>query len=226
MGNSGPQCVQCCADTEDKTFDRTQARKADTTAEDYSVAPAAFSETFIGTSEDPLEAAGGGRKDAKDVVAAPFSQQPQPLAYQSAAALAHDKDLAAEADNAESRPSAALAFTLPEDATSPAPETLGNLSDEDAMFINIKKTAGSKLGMDLSHRGTHLAVRKIYKGYAASIANDECAANDRPVLMEGDIILSVNGIAGNDQEMLKVCRTAFDVDFKFRRSGTNRAVSK
>mmetsp|Transcript_5305 Transcript_5305/g.11787 ORF Transcript_5305/g.11787 Transcript_5305/m.11787 type:complete len:236 (-) Transcript_5305:78-785(-) len=71
-----------------------------------------------------------------------------------------------------------------------------------------KPQIGARLGMDLSHRGTHLIVRKLYPDYVVSKCNEAFRAAGKEELKEGDVLVAVNDVKGLDQDMLKACRDA------------------
>mmetsp|Transcript_31345 Transcript_31345/g.71566 ORF Transcript_31345/g.71566 Transcript_31345/m.71566 type:complete len:223 (-) Transcript_31345:122-790(-) len=72
--------------------------------------------------------------------------------------------------------------------------------------VVTKPQASTRLGMDLSHRGTHLQVKKLYTDFAIGKANEDARANGREEVKEGDIIVAINGVKGVDQEMLRTFR--------------------
>mmetsp|Transcript_6064 Transcript_6064/g.14499 ORF Transcript_6064/g.14499 Transcript_6064/m.14499 type:complete len:203 (-) Transcript_6064:49-657(-) len=79
--------------------------------------------------------------------------------------------------------------------------------------VVIVKPTGCRLGMDLSHRGTHLVVRKIYPDHVVVKHNEAARAAGTPELREADIVVAINGVKGVDKEMLAVCKDSPTLKF-------------
>mmetsp|Transcript_19478 Transcript_19478/g.35325 ORF Transcript_19478/g.35325 Transcript_19478/m.35325 type:complete len:207 (-) Transcript_19478:51-671(-) len=83
--------------------------------------------------------------------------------------------------------------------------------------VVIVKPTGCRLGMDLSHRGTHLVVRKIYPDHIVIKHNEAAKAAGTPELREADIVVAINGVKGNDKDMLQVCKDSPTLKFNVSR---------
>mmetsp|Transcript_68826 Transcript_68826/g.128448 ORF Transcript_68826/g.128448 Transcript_68826/m.128448 type:complete len:219 (-) Transcript_68826:51-707(-) len=214
MGN-GPQCAVCCVPGEDKLVDKPQVKKAEGSGDGYSLTTTALAEDFVGTEHDPLAATPLEAESANQTTPEFVATAVEPV-EEAAPTAAEEASEAVPVQEEPSPPSREPQEKAPP-TISIEEEEKPTESVEEAFMIVVKKTAGAKLGMDLSHRSTHLGVRKIYKGYAVALANEENAGKGAPTLQEGDLIMTANGVGGSDQEMLKVCRNATEVEFSCRR---------
>jgi len=88
---------------------------------------------------------------------------------------------------------------------------------ETFLVVLTKPTLNAKLGVDLTHRGTHLRVNKLLPNSAVAEANREAIAMGKEELKEGDVIVAVNGVQGRDQEMLCVVRDSLRLEMNVYR---------
>mmetsp|Transcript_50508 Transcript_50508/g.117915 ORF Transcript_50508/g.117915 Transcript_50508/m.117915 type:complete len:214 (-) Transcript_50508:62-703(-) len=211
MGNV-PQCAEaCCVADQDKAIERPLVKKSEAIADGYSATGTLLAEDYVGTEHDPLAAQPTGADhgtETSPTFVKPGDEAPSQVVPDSSV----DSLSVVQEEASQSRePLEKLppSITIEEDKQSEGVE--------ETFVLMVKKGSGAKLGMDLSHRGTHLGVRKIYQGYAVAMANEENAGKGGWTIREGDLIMSVNGVRGNDQELLKVCRNARDVEFGCRR---------
>eukprot|EP00403_Amphidinium_massartii_P012190 CAMPEP_0178432178 /NCGR_PEP_ID=MMETSP0689_2-20121128/32247_1 /TAXON_ID=160604 /ORGANISM="Amphidinium massartii, Strain CS-259" /LENGTH=151 /DNA_ID=CAMNT_0020054149 /DNA_START=109 /DNA_END=564 /DNA_ORIENTATION=+ len=90
-------------------------------------------------------------------------------------------------------------------------------SSKEVEFIAcVKRAIDAPLGLDLRHEGDHLTIASVHIGKAASMYNDSVSAEKR--ILEGDIVVAVNGVSGSDQKMIESIRHVTEVKFLIRRS--------
>mmetsp|Transcript_40557 Transcript_40557/g.73303 ORF Transcript_40557/g.73303 Transcript_40557/m.73303 type:complete len:197 (-) Transcript_40557:248-838(-) len=91
---------------------------------------------------------------------------------------------------------------------------------EENLEVMVKKpSASSQLGLDMDgiDGNSRLRVKKIHPGYLIAKMNKKAKEDKRNALMDGDVILSVNGVSGNDREMLNKMRDGRDLSLQILR---------
>jgi hypothetical protein len=75
--------------------------------------------------------------------------------------------------------------------------------------ITLRKAEGSSFGLATSHKDGVLWIDGVLPGGAAEAWNRQCGSSGaaEKVLLPGDAIVSVNGVAGNSEDMTAECET-------------------
>jgi hypothetical protein len=110
------------------------------------------------------------------------------------------------------------------ETTPPVPEDLGQ--GRIFMFQVERVRADETLGIDAKHGQGRLMVVKIFEVGAVHRVNRSRRRGPGEVLQVNDIILSINGVSGSEQDMIQECRLRNEVNMQVFRAACHEFLAE